>query len=127
MQSAWKILVIDDSLMSLQVVDAYLTENGFDIRTTDKLDEFDRLLGQWRPNLILTDVNMPGMSGPELCSKLKSMYETSEIPIVLFSSLSNDELAALARQCSADGFLTKVNGLENLVEEIRALCESLSW
>ncbi len=127
MDTGWKILVIDDSLMSLKLVETFLTENGFDIRTTDKLDEFDRLLGSWRPNLILTDVNMPGMTGPELCKSLKSTYETSDIPIVLFSSLSNSDLAALARTCNADGFLTKVNGLETLVDEVSALCESLSW
>ena len=57
---------------------------------------------------------MPQMSGVELCRLLKSSYETAHVPVVLFSALSSDELEMLARECEADGFLSKANGLDQL-------------
>jgi len=75
----------------------------------------------------LTDVSMPGMTGDELCQALKNRYETSAIPVVLFSSLPEDELAELARRCAADGYLTKRDGLDRLPEELRELCDSIAW
>ena len=69
----------------------------------------------------LTDVTMPQMSGVELCRLLKSSYETAHVPVVLFSAMSNDELELLARECEADGFLSKANGLDQLPAELDRL------
>ena len=123
----WRVLVIDDSEVSLHFEVNVLLEAGFDARGTSDLAEFDRLLDGWAPDVILTDVNMPEVSGVELCRRLKGRYETAHVPIVLFSSLPDDELSRLAADCNADGYLSKVNGLEALPDELRSLCESSSW
>jgi DNA-binding response OmpR family regulator len=60
----------------------------------------------------------------ELCRLLKSSYETAHVPVVLFSALTNEELEVLARECDADGFLSKVNGLERLPDELGLLIHS---
>jgi len=123
----WKILLIDDSEISLHFAEAALVRDGFEVRSTTSLDEFDTVVADWSPNLVLTDVNMPGMPGDELCKELKNRYETSAIPVVLFSSLDEAELAELARTCAADGYLCKRDGLDRLGAELRELCESLAW
>jgi two-component system sensor histidine kinase ChiS len=123
----WKILLIDDSDVTLGFVQEHLRAHGFDARGTTRLVEFDSLLKNWRPDLILTDVNMPGLTGVELCQRLKDRYETASLPIVLFSTLPDAELRELARECAADGWLSKADGMDKLPEELRLLCESIAW
>lgn len=123
----WRVLLLDDSEISLEVASDVLTESGFDVRATTSLERFDEVLGNWSPEVILTDVKMPGMTGNELCRALKRRYETAHVPIVLCSSMSPDELAALARDCEADGFVSKTENMGELAAELRAVCETMSW
>ena len=67
---------------------------------------------------------MPGVSGLELCRMLKSSYETAHVPVVLFSALGAGELEDMARECEADGFLSKANGLERLPNDLALLIDS---
>lgn len=124
MMSPRKILLIDDSEISLHFASRVLGRAGFDVRTTLDVNDLHSVLGGWRPDVILTDVNMPGLSGPDLCRKLKSSYETAHVPVVLFSGVPSHELETMARECEADGFLSKSNGLDQLPQELELLIES---
>ena len=119
-----KILLIDDSEISLHFASRVLGRAGFDVRTTLDVNDLHSVLGGWRPDVILTDVNMPGLSGPDLCRKLKSSYETAHVPVVLFSGVPSEELETMARECEADGFLSKSNGLDQLPQELELLIEN---
>ena len=121
---ARKILLIDDSEASLHFTSRVLGRAGFDVRTTGDVNDLHSVLGGWRPDVILTDVDMPGVTGPELCRILKSSYETAHVPVVLFSAVPAQQLETMARECDADGFLSKANGLERLPEELELLIES---
>ena len=120
-----RVLLIDDSEATLRMVAAVLSRSGFEVRTSTSVDELTSALGEWRPDLILTDVNMPGTSGVELCRKLKATYDTAHVPVVLFSALSHEELEVLAQSCEADGFLSKSH-LEQLPNELTLLIDTLS-
>jgi len=122
-----KILVIDDSELTLHLVNKSLTKAGFQVFTTDNLVEFDRLLKEQKPDLIITDIKMPDISGDNICEVLKRDYETGEIPIVFFSSLNDDELRVLAEKSGADGFISKEHGLEELENMIRQVVEGILW
>jgi two-component system, chemotaxis family, chemotaxis protein CheY len=119
-----KVLLIDDSEISLHFVAGVLLRAGYEVRTADDVDKIETVLGDWRPDIILTDVNMPGVSGLELCRMLKSSYETAHVPVVLFSAVPPAELAGMARDCEADGFLSKANGLDRLPKELARLIET---
>jgi CheY-like chemotaxis protein len=119
-----KILLIDDSEVSLHFASRILGRAGFDVRTTLDVHDLQSVLGGWRPDIILTDVDMPGVTGPELCRMLKSSYETAHVPVVLFSAVPSRELETMARECEADGFLSKANGLERLPQELELLIET---
>jgi CheY-like chemotaxis protein len=116
-----KVLLIDDSELSLHFAANVLVRAGYDVRTSTDVDGLGPTLGQWRPDVILTDVSMPGISGLELCRLLKSSYETAHVPVVLFSALSDQELEHVARECEADGFLSKSRGLDQLPHEVALL------
>ena len=115
-----RILLIDDSPLTLDLTSSVLTAAQFDVRTSSDVGRLRELLGGWQPDVILADVNMPGMTGPELCRALKSTYETAHVPVVLFSVLPAHELAELARECDADGYLSKAD-LETLPGELTHL------
>jgi CheY-like chemotaxis protein len=119
-----KVLLIDDSEISLHFVAGVLSRAGYDVRATDDVEKISSVLGDWRPDVILTDVNMPGISGLELCRMLKSNYETAHVPVVLFSAVPPEELEGMALDCEADGFLSKANGLDKLPKELALLIET---
>jgi CheY-like chemotaxis protein len=122
-----RILLIDDSEIALLMEKSVLEQRGYEVRATATLAEFEATLKGWRPDLILTDIHMPEAKGTDICRVLKHEYDTQDIPIVLFSSLSDAELARLAEQVGADGYLSKANGLDALAEKIDELVESILW
>ena len=122
-----KILLIDDSEITLALEKSVLESRGYDVRATSTLIEFEKTLQTWKPHLILTDIHMPEATGADICRTLKNEYGTQDIPIVLFSSLPDDELSSLAEQVGADGYLSKANGLDALGEKVDELVESIIW
>jgi len=122
-----KILLIDDSEITLALEKSVLESRGYDVRATSTLMEFEKTLQAWKPHLILTDIHMPEATGADICRTLKNEYNTQDIPIILFSSLPDDELSKLAEQVGADGSLSKVNGLEAMGEKIDELVQSILW
>jgi CheY-like chemotaxis protein len=122
-----KILLIDDSEITLALEKSVLESRGYDVRATSTLVEFEKTLQAWKPHLILTDIHMPEATGADICRTLKNEYGTQDIPIVLFSSLPDDELSRLAEQVGADGYLSKANGLDAMGEKIDELVESIIW
>ena len=127
MEPKKKILLIDDSEITLAMEKAVLEARGYDVRATSTLVEFEKTLQSWKPDLILTDIHMPEAKGTDICRTLKNEFKTQDIPIVIFSSLGDEELGKLAAQVGADGFLSKANGLEALGEKIDELVESILW
>jgi CheY-like chemotaxis protein len=122
-----RILLIDDSEITLAMEKAVLEARGYDVRATTTLLEFEKLLADFQPHVILTDINMPEARGTDICRTLKNEYNTQDIPIVLFSSLKDDELERLAAQVGADGYLSKSHGVEALGEKVDELFESILW
>jgi CheY-like chemotaxis protein len=122
--AARRVLLIDDSEVTLQVVAGVLRGAGYDVRSATEVVELSAMFGDWRPDVILTDVHMPGMSGIELCRRLKSSYETAHVPVVLYSALSPEDLAVLARECEADAFLSKSSELDALPQELALLIQT---
>jgi CheY-like chemotaxis protein/HPt (histidine-containing phosphotransfer) domain-containing protein len=122
----WRILLIDDSEIALEVQRSVLHEAGFEVRATTSLGTFDELLEDWCPQVILADVDMPTLSGPELCRTLKGRYDTAHVPIVLCSALATERLRQLARDCEAEGYVSKAR-LESLADDLGELCEAMAW
>jgi CheY-like chemotaxis protein len=117
-----RVLLIDDSSVSLLVCETLLVAEGYDIRTAASLEQFHTMLRDWPPDVILTDVQMPGMSGVDLCRTLKSDAKTAGIPVVLYSSLPEEELMILALRCGADGCVCKANRHDELPRRLKELC-----
>jgi CheY-like chemotaxis protein len=122
-----KILVLDDSDMVLRFIKDLFTKEGFAVASAASLVDFNRMLADWKPDLILADVNLPDVKGEELCRKVKSNPETTGLPFVLFSSLPESDLATLSQRCGADAFISKQGGFEAITEKINELCDQIIW
>lgn len=122
-----RILIIDDSEISLEMEKFVLEARGHEVATALNLIEFDERLKTFQPEMILVDVEMPDIQGHELVKRLKESVETERIPIILFSAKADEELALLAERSGADGHLSKSNGIEKLGEMVDELVQSILW
>jgi CheY-like chemotaxis protein len=122
-----RILLLDDSAITLEMERAVLEERGYQVATASNLLEFQAALDAFQPEIILTDLVMPDISGKDIVRVLKQDFHTERIPIILFSSKPDEELAEVAEQAGADGFLSKAHGIDKLGDMVDEVVESILW
>ena len=122
-----RILLLDDSTITLEMEKAVLEDRGYTVAIASNLLEFQAQLDKFQPDVILTDLMMPDVSGKDIVRVLKQDFHTEKIPIVLFSSKADDELAEIAEQAGADGFLSKSHGIDQLGDMVDELVDSIIW
>lgn len=122
-----RVLILDDSEISLEMGRFVLEERGYEVATALNLAEFHKRLEHFRPDLLLTDHVMPEIAGAELVAQLKRDLNTEGIPVILFSSKPESELSRLAQEAGADGWLSKAEGIEKLGELVDALVLEIVW
>ncbi len=122
-----KILLLDDSTITLEMEKAVLEDRGYKVAIASNLLEFQTELDAFQPEIILTDLMMPDISGKDIVRVLKQDFHTEKIPIILFSSKPDDELEQIAEQAGADGFLSKSHGIEKLGDMVDEMVDSILW
>jgi len=107
MTVARSVLIIDDNEANVVLLEFLLTTNGYEVRTTVDAEAALVSIAQHRPELILTDIQLPGASGLELAQRLKSDASTAGIRIIAISAFAMpaDEQRAIAAGC--DGYVAK--------------------
>lgn len=120
-----RLLLIDDSELTLEVMQSRLVAVGFDVRIAVALGEVRSIVANWAPNVIVADVKRPDIRGDELCARLKATVRRADVLVVLCSSLPDAELRELARAARADGYVSKSGGLENFVQGLCAIGRKL--
>jgi CheY-like chemotaxis protein len=113
-----KIVVIDDSEIVLEVTKGALEGAGYDVVTHDRPAGCVALILHEKPDLVLMDVNMPGLGGDTIVSVLAKAQPTGDTVVLLHSSLSADVLRAKAATAGAHGFIQKSGDLFSLVREL---------
>ena len=121
--SKHKLLVIDDSDLIRKAVAMLLENAGYEVEVAAHVAEFDDLLTSWWPDTILTDVQMPDMTGDELCRSLKRRLL---VRVVLFSNLPPARLAELAESSGADGYISKLEGFASLPDKLADILRATS-
>ncbi len=103
-----RIIVIDDCKLTLAMARDILEEAGHQVVTAETgIEANEHIYGLPRPELILIDVVMPMLNGDRKVRLLKDREVSREIPVVLMSTKSEEELHELAAASGADGFLQK--------------------
>jgi len=115
-----KILAVDDTPVNLKVLDAMLTPRGYDVVTAGSGAEALEKVKTERPDLVLSDIVMPGMNGYELCKRLREDEATRFLPIVMITA-STDQERAQALEAGADDFMTKPPNQVELLTRVKSL------
>lgn len=120
---AARILVIDDNLTLLKAVRGGLEAAGYEVETSSRPLQMALDLGRVRPDLVLLDVEMPEVEGPEVLATLRENAAEIQAWVVLFSSLSEQELARRAEAVGAQGWIRKASPLNpgRLARRVRQL------
>ena len=115
--SAGKILVVDDDPQIRRVMKATLVGHSYEVIEARTGEDALRLLPEETPNLVLLDMNMPGMGGLETCRAIRS---GSDIPVIILSVRNTERDKVAALDAGADDYVTKPFGIEELLARIRA-------
>ena len=115
------ILVVEDTLSEMELMNHYLRESGYSVINAVSAKEAFTLAIEKKPDVILTDIVMPGMSGFELCRNLKKHPATENVPIVICTS-KNQEIDRLwGMKQGADAYITKPFTREQLIRAIKSV------
>jgi two-component system KDP operon response regulator KdpE len=112
-----KILVIDDEPQITRVLRAALMAQAFDVRTANDPEEALQVFREWTPDLVITDLMMPVMSGVEVCRAIRLIAPT---PIVVLSVRDHERSKVEALDAGADDYVTKPFSIQELMARVRA-------
>ncbi len=119
-----RILVVDDSDIALEAARTDLESAGFEVNTYADSLGIQAYIRKTQPEVVLLDVRMPALSGDRICEMLKKNPDTRDMLVILFSSLSPEELEAMVEASGADGFVAKTEAEGNLARAVRAVMEA---
>jgi len=112
-----RILVIDDEPQITRVLRAALSAQGYDVRTANDPEEGLQVFRDWPPDLVITDLVMPGMSGVEVCRAIRARAET---PLLVLSVRNHERSKVEALDAGADDYVTKPFSIQELLARVRA-------
>ena len=110
-----KVLVIDDNTDILHLVQMILKNHGFEVLVSPKGGEVVTNTEKFSPQVILLDVFLSGFDGRDICRELKQNPKTKDIPVIMFSAHSKQDII---KECNADDFIAKPFEVKELVEKI---------
>lgn len=109
--------MIDDESQITRVLRAALSAQGYDVRTANDPEEGLRLYREWPPDLVITDLMMPVMSGVEVCRVIRSRGTT---PVLVLSVREHERSKVEALDAGADDYVTKPFSIQELLARVRA-------
>jgi DNA-binding response OmpR family regulator len=117
-----KIVIVDDSHDLLDVLQYFLEEKGYDVKTATKEQDLISLVRSFSPDLIILDIYLQAEDGREICKELRKHEETKYLCILMFSASS--KALTNYKEYGADGYLEKPFGLNEIVNKIEATLET---
>ncbi len=115
------VLIVEDTLSEMELMSLYLRQGGYTvIGATNAKEALDRAVEQ-KPDVIVTDVVMPGMSGFELCRSLKKHPVTEKVPIIICTSKSQQIDRLWGMRQGASAYITKPFTQEQLVRAVKTV------
>ena len=115
-----KVLLVEDEAAQRDILAYNLEAEGFAVEKADNGDEALLLVEEGLPDLILLDWMLPGVSGIEICRRLKMRRETRDVPIIMLSARSEEVDRVRGLEIGADDYVTKPYSVVELMARARA-------
>lgn len=119
MQENHKILVVDDDMRLRALLERYLTEQGFVVRSVANAEQMDRLLVRESFHLMVLDLMLPGEDGLSICRRLRS--QDNNIPIIMLTAKGDEIDRIVGLEVGADDYLPKPFNPRELLARLRAI------
>ena len=118
-QETSKILVVDDDMRLRALLERYLMEQGYQVRSAANAEQMDRLLERENFHLIVLDLMLPGEDGLSICRRLRQQGST--IPIVMLTAKGDEVDRIIGLELGADDYLPKPFNPRELLARIKAV------
>jgi two-component system KDP operon response regulator KdpE len=112
-----RILVIDDETQITRVLRAALAAQGYQVRTVNDPEEGLELYREWSPDLVITDLMMPTLTGVDVCRAIRLIAPT---PVIVLSVRDHERSKVEALDAGADDYVTKPFNIQELLARVRA-------
>ncbi|CAQ82253.1 MULTISPECIES: osmolarity response regulator transcription factor OmpR [Photorhabdus] len=119
MQEGNKILVVDDDMRLRTLLERYLTEQGFQVRSAANAEQMDRLLTRESISLIVLDLMLPGEDGLSVCQRLRN--QNNSVPIIMVTARGEEVDRIVGLEIGADDYIPKPFNPRELLARIRAV------
>ncbi|MDO9106783.1 MAG: response regulator [Methylovulum sp.] len=117
------VLVVDDSLSQRRALEQLLQDAGFQVTTARDGVEAAEQLAAFRPDIVLTDLEMPRMNGIELTSHIRTRENLNTLPVIIITSRTTQTHRKMAEAAGADFYLVKPVREDDLLTKIQGLIE----
>jgi CheY-like chemotaxis protein len=118
-----RILIIENNAVFRRTLKMRLEENGYETVDAESGLEGLNAVRKENPDLVITDIMLPGLDGHKVCRMIKFDRKLSRIPVIVLTSRDLDQDAEIAKQCGADAFVLKTTRPPILLEVIHRLLE----
>ncbi|MBN2103673.1 response regulator [bacterium] len=118
-----RILAIEDDPAFIKLLQVRLKQLGYEVFVVNDGLKALNSVRKLKPDLIITDLLLPGMDGHRICRMIKFDKTLAHIPVIILTSRDLDKEANLARQCGADLFISKTNPIDVWLSRIPKMLE----
>lgn len=116
-----RILIVDDEPLVGEALSLLISTHGWEAETAVDAAEGLRKAREWRPDLVLCDINMPGQDGFAVVAQIRRDPELRALPVVLISGRVDPSHEARSRRAGAQALLLKPFGMKELVRLVERL------
>lgn len=121
-----KVLIVDDIADNIRVLGQMLSEKNYDITVAMNGVEALESIDAEKPDLILLDINMPGMDGYEVCEKIKANADTSDIPVIFLTANTEIDKVVKGFDVGAVDYITKPFNSKELFSRVKTQLEIIN-
>ena len=114
------ILIVEDEEALALLLRYNLEAEGYEVETVARGDEADLLLKEHSPDLVILDWMLPGLSGIELCRRLRARPETKQLPIIMLTARGEESERVRGLATGADDYIVKPFSVPELSARVRA-------
>ncbi|MBM3528111.1 MAG: phosphate regulon transcriptional regulatory protein PhoB [Alphaproteobacteria bacterium] len=116
-----RILIVEDEEPLALLLRYNLEAEGYEVQTVDRGDDADTRLREETPDLVVLDWMLPGLSGIELCRRLRTRPETKTLPIIMLTARGEESERIRGLATGADDYVVKPFSVPELIARVRAL------